>query len=57
VPPPGARVTVAGHDTERAEGARAVRVTVPEKPNRLAKLTVLVVEELATKDTTEDDIL
>jgi len=35
----------------------AVRVTVPEKPNRLAKLTVLVVEELATKDTTEDDIL
>jgi hypothetical protein len=56
-PPPENRVTVVGHDTESAEGAEVVSVTVPEKPKRLAIETVPVDGEPATNVTTDEVIL
>ena len=56
-PPPENRVTLMGHDTESAEGAEVVSVTVPEKPKRLAIETVPEVEDPATNVTTDEVIL
>ena len=50
-------VTGVGHDTESAGGAEVVSVTVPEKPERLAKVMVPWTEEPAASDTMGDVML
>jgi hypothetical protein len=48
--PPTVRVTLPGHDTERAEGAVAVRDTVPAKPNRLENVRPSTSEDPALNE-------
>jgi len=50
---PEARVTLAGHDTKRAEGLATARLTVPTRPDRLEKVRDSGFEDPALKDIEE----
>jgi len=54
---PAERVTVEEHDAVRPEEADTLRVTGPDNPERLVKLTVLFPEDPAVKDTVEAEML
>jgi len=50
-------VTLAGQETVTAEGAETLRLTVPAKPERLVKVTGLLVEDPGAKETVGDEML
>jgi hypothetical protein len=54
--PPAGRVTLAEHDTVRADDADELRVTGPDNPERLVKLRVLLPDVPAVKETDEAEI-
>ena len=55
--PPEDRITFEEHDTEIGEVVDVVRVIVPEKPKRLAKVTGPMIELPATNETEDEAIL
>ena len=55
--PPDDRVTLEGHAPVSPEGVETLRLTGPDKPNRLVKVTVLVPEEPAVNETDDADML
>ncbi len=55
--PPDDRVTLEGHVPVSPEGVEALRLTGPDRPNKLVKVTVLVPEEPALNETDEADML
>lgn len=48
---PGVKLTLGGHDTETADGADRLRLTAPERPNRLEKVRLPVPEDPVGKET------
>ncbi len=55
--PPDDRVTLEGHVPVSPEGVEALRLTGPDRPNKLVKVTVLVPEEPALNETDDADML
>jgi len=55
--PPDTKVALVGHVAMSTDGAEALRLTGPERPNKLVKVTVLVPEEPAANETDVADIL
>ena len=55
--PPDDRVTLEVHIPVSPEGVEALRLTGPDSPNKLVKVTVLVPEEPALNETDDADML
>lgn len=55
--PPADRTTLAGHEAVSPEGNVIARFTGPDNPERLARVTVLLPNEPAVKDTDEAERL
>ena len=55
--PPADRVTLWGHDAVSPDGDATERLTGPERPERLVKLTVLFPDEPAVNETDEAEML
>jgi hypothetical protein len=55
--PPAERVTIDEHDAVRPEDADTLRVTGPDNPERLVKLTVLFPDDPAVNETAEAEML
>lgn len=55
--PPADRMTFAEHEAVSPEGDVTVRLTGPDSPERLVRLTVLLPDEPAVKDTDDAEIL
>ncbi len=55
--PPDDSVTLEGQVPVRPEGVETLRLTGPDSPNRLIKVTVLVPEEPALNETDDADRL
>ena len=55
--PPADRVTIDEHDAVRPEEADTLRVTGPDSPERLVRLTALFPDDPAVKETVEAEML
>ena len=51
------RATLEGHDAVSPDGAATERLTGPDRPERLVKLTVLFPDEPAVNQTDEAEML
>lgn len=54
---PDDRLTLGGQDAETPEGAEATRVTEPESPDRLVRVTLPLPVEGGVKETDDAEIL
>jgi hypothetical protein len=54
---PDERLTLDGQDAETPEGAEAVRVTEPESPERLVRVTLPLPEDGGVKETDDAEML
>lgn len=55
--PPDDRVTLEGHEPVSPDGVETVRLTDPDRPNKLVTVTALVPEEPAGNETEDGDML
>ncbi len=55
--PPADRVTLEGHEAVSPDGAATARLTVPDSPERLVRLTVLLPDDPAVNETEEAEML
>ena len=55
--PPADRMALGEQDDETPEGDVTARLTSPDNPERLVRLTVLLPDEPAVKETDEAEIL
>jgi hypothetical protein len=55
--PPAERVTLGEQDPVSPDGAVTVRLTGPDRPERLVKLTVLLPDEPAVNETDDAEML
>ena len=54
--PPAERVTVDGHDAVSPDGAATARLTGPDSPERLVKLTALLSDDPAVNETEDAEM-
>ena len=55
--PPDARLVLDGQDAVTPDGAEIERVTVPDNPERLVRVTIPLPEEGVVKETEDAEIL
>ena len=55
--PPADRVTLEGHDAVSPDGAATERLTGPDSPERLVRLTVLLPDDPPVNETDEAEKL
>jgi len=55
--PPADRATLEGHDALSPDGATTERLTGPDRPERLVRLTVLFPDEPAVNETEDAEML